>query len=166
MPQRCSAVAPSPFPSISTAKGDMLSLPGNCSEEVQGTWARAPGGVTRNTASQSQPLSMPVLTSHPGTWPGVERAGPCPIAFGPGAKVGCNPYLCLASRSCWPAHSRYSLQRSSDAAAHLQQRGRRHSVRKWHKDAGVQHSTWLPPTTSDCPIRLGPGTELLLEWDK
>lgn len=83
--------------------------------------------------------------------------------------MGYDPYLCLASRSCWPAHSRYSPQRSSDAAARPQQRGRRHSVRKWHKDAGVQHSTWLPPSPHHlrlCPVRLGPGTELFLKWDK
>lgn len=74
---------------------------------------------------------------------------------------GYGPYLCLASKSRWPAHSRCSPQQSSGAATRPRQGGRKHSVRKWYL-CMAQHPATTPlsstPATSECePLGLGLG---------
>lgn len=83
-----------------------------------------------------------------------------------GGRGVCGPYLCLASRSRWPAHSRCSPQQPSGAATRPRQGGRKHSVRKRSGCLRMAQHPATPLTARHlrlCPIRLGPGTKL---WEE
>lgn len=72
-----------------------------------------------------------------------------PAASGLGLGGVYGPYLCLASRSRWPAHSRCSPQQSSGAATRFPQWARKHSVRKWSRmltyGTAPSYPTYHPP---------------------